>query len=112
MLDKIIFFLHVVRCQSITEAAKQYGISPSAGSRWITELEEMMGISLVKRTTRKISITQTGQHLFQRFTQINTQINEVLNEIQTLSQEDSGTIKVASTPLFARSEERRVGKEC
>ncbi len=102
MLDKIIFFLHVVRCQSVTEAAKQYGISASAGSRWITELEEMMGISLVKRTTRKISVTQAGQHLFQRFTQINNQITDVLNEIQNLSQEDSGTIKVACTPLFAK----------
>ncbi len=93
MLDKIIFFLHVVRCQSVTDAAKQYGISASAGSRWITELEEMMGISLVKRTTRKISVTQAGQHLFQRFTQINNQITDVLNEVQNISQEDIGTIK-------------------
>ncbi len=102
MLDKIVFFLHVVRCHSLTDAAKQYGISPSAGSRWITELEECMGVSLVKRTTRKITPTQAGDLLFRQFSHINTQITDVVNEIQNLGNEDIGTIKIASTPLFAK----------
>ena len=86
--DKIVFFLHVVRCHSLTDAAKQYGISPSAGSRWITELEECMGVSLVKRTTRKITPTQAGDLLFRQFSHINTQITDVVNEIQNDVMED------------------------
>ncbi|KXI21364.1 LysR family transcriptional regulator [Photobacterium sanguinicancri] len=102
MLDKVVFFLHVIRAGSLSVAAKQYGISPSAGSRWLNELEENMGVSLVKRTTRKISPTQAGQRLFDRFNQIHGQINEVFDEVQNLSHEDRGTIRIASTPLFAK----------
>ncbi|GAB6260551.1 LysR family transcriptional regulator [Photobacterium sp. CCB-ST2H9] len=102
MLDKVVFFLHVVRSGSLSEAAKQYGISASAGSRWLTELEESMGVSLLKRTTRKISPTQAGQRLYDRFSLINSQINDVFNEVQNLSNEDKGLIRVASTPLFAK----------
>ncbi len=61
MLDKVVFFLHVIRSGSISEAAKINGISASAASRWLNELEEKMGVSLLKRTTRKISPTQAGQ---------------------------------------------------
>lgn len=102
MLDKIVFFLHVVRCNSVTDAAKQYGISPSAGSRWLTELEENMGVSLVKRTTRKITPTQAGKLLFKQFSHINNQITDAINEIKNLGNDDIGTIRIASTPLFAK----------
>ncbi|MGL4668255.1 MAG: LysR family transcriptional regulator [Saezia sp.] len=101
MLDKIIFFLYVVRYNSFSEAAKHYGISTSAGSRWILELEEAMGVSLLKRTTRKVSPTQAGSRLYDRFDSINQEIDDVLNEIQNLSNQTRGLIKVAATPLFA-----------
>ncbi|QUJ69231.1 LysR family transcriptional regulator (plasmid) [Photobacterium sp. GJ3] len=102
MLDKVVFFLHVVRSGSLSEAAKHYGISASAGSRWLSELEAGMGVSLLKRTTRKITPTQAGQRLYDRFSLINGQINDVFNEVQNLSHEDKGLIRVASTPLFAK----------
>jgi len=102
MLDKVVFFLHVIRSGSISEAAKINGISASAASRWLNELEEKMGVSLLKRTTRKISPTQAGQRLYDRFSLIHTEIDDVFNEVQNLSSEDKGTIKIASTPLFAK----------
>ncbi|MGR5146818.1 LysR family transcriptional regulator [Photobacterium alginatilyticum] len=102
MLDKVVFFLHVIRSGSISEAAKINGISASAASRWLNELEENMGISLLKRTTRKISPTQAGQRLYDRFSLIHTEIDDVFNEVQNLSNGDKGTIKIASTPLFAK----------
>ncbi|MCG7586463.1 LysR family transcriptional regulator [Photobacterium sp. OFAV2-7] len=102
MLDKVVFFLHVIRSGSISEAAKKNGISASAASRWLNELEENMGVSLLKRTTRKISPTQAGQRLYDRFSLIHTEIDDVFNEVQNLSNGDKGTIKIASTPLFAK----------
>ena len=102
MLDKVVLFLHVVRSGSISEAAKQNGISASAASRWLNELEESMGVSLLKRTTRKITPTQAGQRLYDRFSRIHCEIDDVFNEIQNMGNEDRGIIKVASTPLFAK----------
>ncbi|ANS85243.1 LysR family transcriptional regulator [Vibrio scophthalmi] len=102
MLDKIVYFLHVVRTGSFSLAAKQYGISASAGSRWIIELEESMGISLLKRSTRKVVPTQAGLRLFERFNQVNSEIDDIFTEIQNLGNDDRGIIRIASTPLFAR----------
>lgn len=102
MLDKIVYFLHVVRTGSFSCAAKQYGISASAGSRWIIELEESMGISLLKRSTRKVVPTQAGLRLYERFNRVNGEIDDILTEIQNLGNDDRGVIRIASTPLFAR----------
>lgn len=102
MLDKIVYFLHVVRTGSFSDAAKQYGISASAGSRWIIELEDNMGVSLLKRSTRKVVPTQAGERLFDRFCHVNTEIDDILTEIQNLGNDDRGVIRIACTPLFAK----------
>ncbi|WP_351089493.1 LysR family transcriptional regulator [Shewanella sp. S1-49-MNA-CIBAN-0167] len=103
MLDKIVYFLHVVRTGSFSDAAKQYGISASAGSRWIIELEDNMGVSLLKRSTRKVVPTQAGERLFDRFCHVNTEIDDILVEIKNLGHDNSGIIRIASTPLFAKN---------
>lgn len=102
MLDKIVYFLHVVRTGSFSVAARQYGISASAGSRWIIELEESMGVSLLKRSTRKVVPTQAGLRLYERFTHVNNEIDDIFTEIQNLGNDDRGIIRIASTPLFAK----------
>ncbi|MGF1875986.1 LysR family transcriptional regulator [Photobacterium frigidiphilum] len=102
MLDKIVYFLHVVRTGSFSVAARQYGISASAGSRWIIELEEAMGISLLKRSTRKVVPTQAGLRLYERFNQVNSEIDDIFTEIQNLGNDDRGIIRIATTPLFAK----------
>ncbi len=103
MLDKIVYFLHVVRTGSFSLAAKQYGISASAGSRWIIELEDSMGASLLKRSTRKVIPTQAGLRLYERFNRVNHEIDEIVTEIQSLGNDDKGIIRIASTPLFSRN---------
>ena len=102
MIDKVVYFLYVVRTGSFSDAARQYGISASAGSRWIIELEEKMGVSLLKRSTRKVVPTQAGERLFERFNHIHTEIDDIFTEIQNFSQSDRGVIRIASTPLFAK----------
>ena len=102
MLDKMVYFLNVVRTGSFSDAARLYGISPSAGSRWIIELEEKLGVSLLKRSTRKVVATEPGQHLYDRFNNVNAEIEDIFSELQRFGQEERGTIVIASTPLFAK----------
>lgn len=102
MIDKVVYFLYVVRTGSFSDAARKYGISASAGSRWIVELEDKMGVSLLKRSTRKVVPTQAGERLFQRFGHVYTEIDDIFTEIQNFSNSDSGVIRVACTPLFAK----------
>ncbi len=61
-----------------------------------------MGISLLKRSTRKVVPTQAGVRLFERFERVNSEIDDIFTEIQNLGNDDRGIIRIASTPLFAR----------
>jgi len=102
MLDKTAFFVEVVRTESISEGARIYGISPSAGSRWIKELEEELGVSLLMRSTRTISPTDAGKLLYERFSHIHHEAKDVFTEIQNLEHDIGGVIKIAATPLFSQ----------
>ncbi|MCL9781648.1 LysR family transcriptional regulator [Vibrio sp. S4M6] len=102
MLDKAAFFVEVVRTGSISEGARIHGISTSAGSRWIKELEEELGVSLLMRSTRTISPTDVGKLLYQQYDPIYRSAKDVFTGIQNLEHEMRGLIKIAATPLFAQ----------
>jgi DNA-binding transcriptional LysR family regulator len=102
LLDKTALFVEVVRTQSITEGSKSFGISNSAGSRWIKELEDELGVSLLLRSTRTVKPTDVGQKLFERFSPIKDEAIDVFTEIQNLDNDIGGVIKIAATPLFAQ----------
>jgi len=67
MLDKMAFFVYVMRLGSITSAAKKYNISISAGSRWLQELEHYYGTVLCRRSNRLLQPTEAGQTLYNEF---------------------------------------------
>lgn len=102
IIDKMVFFCAVLDAGSFREAASKQGISPAAGSRWVKELEEVLNIELIKRSTRQLTPTQAGQLLYQRLSQILPEINATIEEVQNLAELQQGEIRISSTPLFAR----------
>ncbi len=64
--EEIETFVRVVEAKSITAAAKQLHIAKSAVSRRLKDLEGRLGVQLMTRTTRKLSLTDTGEALYQR----------------------------------------------
>ncbi|WP_108811863.1 LysR substrate-binding domain-containing protein [Sphingorhabdus sp. Alg231-15] len=64
--EEIETFVRVVEAGSITGAAEQLHIAKSAVSRRLKELETRLGVQLMQRTTRKLSLTDTGEALYQR----------------------------------------------
>lgn len=101
MIDKMAFFLKVVRCQSFNGAAREQGISSGAASRWIYELEKELGVTLLKRSTRKIVPSEAGLLLYKRFESIYDEINDLTSDVQDLAHGYRGHMKIASTPMFA-----------
>lgn len=102
ILDKVVFFCAVIRVGSFKEASAEQGISAAAGSRWVKELEEIIGVELIKRSTRQLVATQAGLQLFQRFNGILPEINTVIEDVQNLAETLQGEIRISSTPLFAK----------
>ncbi|MBA5763521.1 LysR family transcriptional regulator [Vibrio sp. 404] len=102
ILDKMVFFCAVIQTGSFREAAIQQGISPAAGSRWVKELEDVLSVELVKRSTRQLVATQAGQLLYDQFSPLLPDINNLCEEVQNLAEKQQGEIRLSSTPLFAR----------
>lgn len=99
----LLAFVTVTREGSFTRAAAQLGVSQSALSHAIRTLETSLGIRLLTRTTRSVSPTEAGEHLFQK---ISGPMEEIDTEVQMLSEfrdKPSGTIRVTATDYAIRS---------
>jgi DNA-binding transcriptional LysR family regulator len=63
-LNDILIFVKVAQFESITRAARSLGMPPSTVSRRLSLLESELGVSLLKRTTRRVTLTAQGRNYF------------------------------------------------
>jgi len=63
-LDNIVIFVKVAQFESITRAARSVGMPISTVSRRLSVLESELGVSLLKRTTRRMTLTAQGREYF------------------------------------------------
>ena len=61
-VDDLEFFEQISRSRSLTEAARTWGMSLPTVSRRLTQLESRLGVQLVRRSTRKLTLTPEGEH--------------------------------------------------
>lgn len=92
-------FAKVVDEGSFRAAAKNLSLAPSRVSEVISELEDYLGITLLYRTTRKISLTNEGRIFHARILEMLSSAEAGLNELNSLSTEPAGTLRV-SIPAF------------
>jgi len=81
-LDDFLTFIAVARERSFTKAAAKLGLSQSALSYSIRTMEERLGVRLLTRTTRSVSLTEAGDRLFRS---IAPKFDEIASEIAALS---------------------------
>ena len=62
--NDLYLFMQVVREGSFTAAAQRLGLAQSGISRSVRELEERLGVQLLARTTRRLSLTHAGEQLY------------------------------------------------
>ncbi|MFV0279153.1 MAG: LysR family transcriptional regulator [Rhodoblastus sp.] len=63
--DDLLVFVTVVDRQSFVGAARQLGLPPGTVSRKVQELETRLGITLLNRTTRRLSVTEVGREVYE-----------------------------------------------
>ena len=96
-VNDLLAFLAVARERSFTRAAKKAGLSQSALSHTIRQLESRLGIRLLTRTTRAVSPTEAGQRLLDS---IGPSFDEIESQVAALSElrdKPSGTIRIAAS---------------
>ncbi|WP_150538522.1 LysR family transcriptional regulator [Actinobacillus vicugnae] len=90
-------FLCVARVQNFTKAATQLGISQSALSRTIKQLEARLGVQLFARTTRRLSLTQAGNQLFQTAEQTFSKLEHELAMLGYYRDTPSGLVRITAS---------------
>lgn len=93
-MNDILAFLEVAREQSFTKAAKKLGVSPSALSHTIRNLEDRLGLRLLTRTTRNVAPTDAGERLLKTVAPLFAQISAELDTIGELRDKPAGTIRI------------------
>jgi len=96
-LDDLVAFVAVGHERSFTKAAAKLGVSQSALSHTIRDLEARLGVRLLTRTTRSVSPTEAGERLLRtvgpRFDEIDAEL-AALNELR---EKPAGTIRITAS---------------
>jgi DNA-binding transcriptional LysR family regulator len=100
-LNDLLSFMAVAREGSFTKAAAKLGVSPSALSHTISELEARLGIRLLNRTTRSVAPTDAGERLFRSVGPRFDEIEAELAALRDLSEKPAGTIRITATEYAA-----------
>ncbi len=96
-------FVVVAREGSFTRAAAKLGISQSALSQTISGLEQRLGIRLLTRTTRSLSVTEAGERLLRTAAPRFEEIEAELLALSELRDQPAGTIRITATDHAANS---------
>ncbi len=89
-------FAAVARERSFTRAAAQLGVSPSALSQTIRNLEERLGIRLLTRTTRSVASTEAGERLLRTLAPRLEEIEAELAALSELREKPAGTVRITA----------------
>ena len=93
----LLAFLAVARDQSFTKAAAKLGVSQSALSHTVRNLEARLGLRLLTRTTRRVAPTQAGERLLQSVGHRFEEIEAELQSLAELRDKPAGTIRISAT---------------
>jgi DNA-binding transcriptional LysR family regulator len=100
-LDDLLAFLAVGRERSFTKGAAKLGLSQSALSHTIRELEARLGVRLLTRTTRSVSPTDAGERLLNILAPRFEEIDAELAALSELRKKPAGTIRITATDYAA-----------
>lgn len=100
-LEHLTTFLIVVRESSFAAAGRVLGISTAAVCKQINNLEKNLGVQLLLRTTRKLTLTDAGHLYYKEAEKISLQINELDALFTEVRGEPSGVLKIGTSRHFA-----------
>jgi len=100
LLDGIVIFVEVINAGSFTKAADNTGHSTSYISKEVNKLEERLGVRLINRTTRSISLTPEGELYYQQCQQITDDAQQAESSVNQRQLEPQGSLKVSCPISF------------
>lgn len=95
-LKSLRIFCDVVRHGSFSRAAEEIGLSQSAASQVVQQLEERLGVKLIDRSKRPWVMTPEGDHYYRGCRKIVRQYSDLESQVQSFNEAVAGRVRVAS----------------
>jgi DNA-binding transcriptional LysR family regulator len=99
-ISRVGIFLQVAKHESFAGAARALGMTGPAISKQVQSLEERLGVKLLNRTTRQVSLTEEGQIYYARARTALDDLEEAEQQIQELKANPAGKLKVNAPMSF------------
>jgi DNA-binding transcriptional LysR family regulator len=93
-------FCKVVHCANFTAAAKELAVSAAAVSKQVSLLEEELGVLLLHRTTRQVSLTEIGAHYYNEVQNVLLALDKANGIVAAAKEEPVGLLRVKSARYF------------
>jgi LysR family transcriptional regulator, transcriptional activator of the cysJI operon len=110
-LDHLKLFKDIAQARSFSRGASANGVSQSAASQHVQDLEEQFGVTLLDRTTRPLSVTEAGKLYLEMCREALGARDEFLVALERMKAEVEGTVRVASIYSVGLSEMSRLEDE-
>ncbi len=101
-IDNIALFVQVVKAGGLAAAGRQIGLSPASMTARINALEQHYEIRLLNRTTRKISLTDTGERFYNACLRVLAEIEDAEAHLRDDKKSLSGRLRVTAPSDFGR----------
>lgn len=101
-VEHLKLFVRLASSQSISMAGQELGLSPAVASSHINKLEESLGVRLVHRTTRKVSITAEGRAFLPYAEEVLASVEAAKCAVGVGHSNPTGTLRVTAPASFGR----------
>ncbi|BDM65758.1 LysR family transcriptional regulator [Shewanella sp. NFH-SH190041] len=101
-LNGMMLFAAVVRAKGFSRAARETGLPKSTISRKVAQLEEQLGVRLLQRNTRHLSLTQVGALFFQHCETISNEVEAAKATVENTHNDVSGSLRIAIPVSFSQ----------
>lgn len=101
-LSTVEAFVRSAEHGSFSAAARKLALTPAAVSKSVAKLEDSLGVRLFQRTTRKLTLTEAGEHLLTDASRGLSTLQEALERASGERHEPAGTLKVSLAPAVGR----------
>jgi len=102
LFEGMVLFCAIVEQESLSVAAKLLGHTASHVSKELARLESRLGARLLNRTTRRLSLTETGQIYYDNARRLVNDAGVIETQIQTLGDRPFGELKMSVPAVFAQ----------
>jgi DNA-binding transcriptional LysR family regulator len=102
-IRRIELLVRAAEAGSFAKAARSLNLTPSAVSHAIAELEKGLGVSMFHRTTRQLRLTEEGEDIRQRGSELLRQLTELESSVQKTPEQLTGTLRVGLVAPLSRN---------